>query len=376
MSDQSEEFTGPRVRYAVVGAGHIAQAAVLPAFEHAQNAELVALFSSDETKRNELGKRYGIEHVLDYDDYDALLSKGEVDAVYISVPNHLHREYAVRAARQGVHVLCEKPMAVDEQECESMMREAEDNDVKLMIAYRLHFEPANMQAIGLVRDGAIGRPRMFESVFSQDVKKGDIRLMPIEKGGGPLYDMGTYCINAARYLFQEEPLEVIGMRASADDPRFSDSEETLAGILRFPEQKIASFVTNFSTPKVSRYSVIGDKGRLVMEPAYEYALPLRYTLEAEGEEPRVENFDEHDQFGPQLVYFADCILENRDPEPDGLTGLADVHIIRALHESAEKGQAIRVLPIRQTKRPGPEQIITRPGIEKPDEIHASSPSSD
>src|ERR1700757_42561 len=136
-----------KVRYAVVGLGHIAQVAVLPAFKNASNSELFALVSGDSGKLEKVGKKYSIEHLYQYEDYSRALSN--VDAVYLALPNHLHREYAVRAAARGVHVLCEKPMAVTEEDCRAMIKAAQENHAKLMIAYRLHFEAGNLHAIDL-----------------------------------------------------------------------------------------------------------------------------------------------------------------------------------------------------------------------------------
>src|SRR5687767_11475033 len=141
-----------KLRYAVVGLGYISQVAVLPAFAHsAKNSELAALVSDDPVKLKKLSKKYEVELTYSYDDYDECLE--EVDAVYIALPNNMHREYTVRAARAGVHVLCEKPMAITEKECEAMIRESAVNRVKLMIAYRLHFEEANMKAVEILKSG-------------------------------------------------------------------------------------------------------------------------------------------------------------------------------------------------------------------------------
>src|SRR5688500_10020026 len=155
------ERRGP-IRYAVVGMGHIAQVAVLPAFAHAKrNSRLVALVSDDRAKRRTLASRYGVESTFSYEDYDACLE--QVDAVYIALPNSLHAEYAVRAARAGVHVLCEKPLAVTAAECQRMIAACRRHGVKLMTAYRLHFEAINLQVVDLVRRGRIGEPKFFNS---------------------------------------------------------------------------------------------------------------------------------------------------------------------------------------------------------------------
>jgi predicted dehydrogenase len=194
------------VRYAVVGLGHIAQVAVLPAFAHARrNSKLVAVVSDDRTKRREMTKRYRLEHAFSYKQFDDCLR--EVDAVYIALPNSMHAEYTVRAAKAGVHVLCEKPMAVTVRECQQMIVACRQARVKSMIAYRLHFETVNLAAIELARRGELGDLKFFTSSFSMTVRRGDIRTKR-EYGGGTLDDIGVYCINAARNLFGAEPTEV------------------------------------------------------------------------------------------------------------------------------------------------------------------------
>src|SRR5579862_1228656 len=170
------KLSGP-VRYAVVGLGHIAQAAVLPAFKHAtRNSRLAALFSDDEEKRRELARRYRVAIEAPYKDYDEVLRQGQIDAVYICLPNSMHCDFAVRAARAGVHVLCEKPLAVTEAECQKMIDACEKHRVKLMTAYRLHFEKSNLEAIEILKSGKIGRARYFNSIFSMQAKAPNIRL--------------------------------------------------------------------------------------------------------------------------------------------------------------------------------------------------------
>ena len=131
-----------KVRYAVVGLGHLAQVAVLPAFAHLKNAEIAALVTSDKRKARILAKRYQVKDVYNYDQYEECLTK-DIDAVYIVLPNHQHCEFTMRAAKAGVHVLCEKPMAVSVAECRKMIASMRQNRRKLMIAYRLHFEKSN-----------------------------------------------------------------------------------------------------------------------------------------------------------------------------------------------------------------------------------------
>ncbi len=252
-----------KIRYAVVGLGHISQNALLPSFKNARNSELAALITGDEKKRKELAELYGLDPAatFSYEQYDECLRSGKIDAVYIGLPNHLHCDYTVRAASAGMHVLCEKPMAVDERECEQMMEACDRAGVKLMIAYRLHFEPGNLAAIQAASSGKLGDLRIFTSSFSQQTEGENIRLtQPVERGGGSLYDMGVYCINAARYLFRDEPIEVTATTASNGELRFRESPEMTSAVLRFPEERLATFVTSFGAAALSEYTLLGTKG--------------------------------------------------------------------------------------------------------------------
>jgi predicted dehydrogenase len=363
-----------KIRYAVVGLGYISQIAVLPAFKNAKrNSELVAFVSDDPQKMQELSEEYNVGLMYSYEEYEDCLQSGEVDAVYIALPNQMHHEYSIRASRAGIHVLCEKPMAVNESDCLEMIRTAEENNVKLMISYRLHFERANLKAVEIAKSGEIGDPRFFSSIFSQHVKEGNIRLNDISLGGGPLYDLGIYCINAARYLFQAEPTELIAFRVHGNDAKFKDCEEMLTAILKFPEDRLAMLTCSFGATDVSRYQLTGTKGNLRVDPAFEYASDLMHILTIDGK-TRKQRFKKRDQFGPVLLYFSDCVLKNKDPEPSGWEGLADVRIITALHRSAETGRTIRLEPFEREKRPSLEQEIQRPAISKPELVHAEPPS--
>jgi predicted dehydrogenase len=371
---QSSSSRGKRkIRYAVVGLGYISQIAVLPAFAHAdKNSELTALVSDDAEKLKKLGRKYRIDLLHHYDEYDDLLASGEVDAVYIGLPNHLHHEYTLRAARAGIHVLCEKPMAVTVEECEDMIRACQASDVKLMIAYRLHFEEANLKAIEIVNSGQIGEPRIFDSVFTNQVEEGNIRLRR-ETGGGTLYDIGIYCINAARYLFRSEPLEVFAKSANNGEERFNEIEEMTSAIMHFPGERLANFTCSFGAADVSAYQVVGTKGALRVDPAYEFSVGLKHTLTIDGK-TRERAFPRRDQFGPELLYFSDCILNNKEPEPSGQEGMNDVRIIRALYRSVETGQSIRIGKLEKDERPHLGQEMKRPAVREPGLVRAAAPS--
>ena len=363
-----------KVRYAVVGLGYISQVAVLPAFQHArENSQLVALVSGDATKRAQLAKKYHVNKTYSYEQFPECLESGLIDAVYIALPNNMHRAYTEGAARAGIHVLCEKPMAVTEQECEAMIEATSRANVKLMIAYRLHFEQGNLAAMAAVRDGQIGEPRIFRSGFCQQVTPGNSRLQH-DLGGGPLYDIGVYCVNAARYLFRAEPEEVFAYSATrAKDERFKEIDEMSAAVLRFPDDRLASFTCSFGAADRSTYEVIGTKGVLKMDPAYEMVGALKSEITVDGRAQKAI-YRKRDQFGPELLYFSKCVLENAQPEPGGKEGLADVRIIRALLESQEKNRPVRISPFDQVTRPTEDQEIHKPPVGKPHLVKAIAPS--
>jgi len=365
-----------RVRYAVVGLGHIAQAAVIPAFAHAKKAAtLTALVSGDDRKRDELGRRYRVPICIGYADYDNLLLSGEIHAVYIALPNSQHRDFALRAARAGVHVLCEKPLAMSAKDCLAMIAAAEANDVKLMTAYRLHFERANMSAIEAVRSGKLGEPRFFNSLFGMNVTDEDNIRLDSRLGGGPLFDLGVYCVNAARYLFRDEPEEVFAMNAVKGNRRFRDVPEMTSVLLRFPKDRLATLTCSFGSADVSSYRLVGTKGSLGLEPAYEYAEGLNLCVTV-GERTVSRSYPKRDQFAPELTYFAECILENREPEPSGWEGYADCRVIDAALRSARTGRSVALAPLVKRIRPTLRQVEYRPPARKKEEIRARSPHAD
>jgi glucose-fructose oxidoreductase len=361
------------IRYAVVGLGHIAQAAVLPAFRQARrNSKLVAVVSGDRTKRREIAKRYRLDHAFDYDEYEDCLRL--VDAVYIALPNSMHEEYTIRAARRGVHVLCEKPLAVTAGECRRMIAACRRENVKLMVAYRLHFETINLAAMDLARSGKLGELKYFNSSFSMTVRRGDIRTKRAY-GGGTLYDIGVYCINAARYLFRDEPTAVSAISINSGVSALAEIDETTAATLTFGKRRIATFVTSFNSADVAGYRIVGTKGQLHADPAYEYAEGLKYKVTIDGKSRQKER-GKRDQFAPELLYFSDCILNDREPEPSGEEGLQDVRIVEALYESAKSGRPIRLGRFTKRKRPTGRQRITRPGAKKPALVKVQSASVD
>lgn len=366
--------TTRKIRYAVVGLGHIAQTAMLPGFKNAKkNSVLAALVSEDPVKLKTLGRRYGVKALYDMDRFGDCLDSGGIDAVYIATPNTDHRRFVEAALRKGIHVLCEKPLAPTVADCRAIKAVAAESGAKLMTAYRLHFERANLTAAAIARSGRLGELRFFNSLFSMQVEDPrNIRLQRA-KAGGPLYDIGIYCINAARSLFRDEPTEVFAMAATGADRRFREVDEMVSATLKFPHDRLASFTCSFGASALAHYEMVGTKGSLCLDGAYEYAegMELETCID---DKTKTRSFAKRDQFGPELVYFSDCILNDRRVEPSVDEGLADVAVIEALLKSLKSGRPVSLRPVRKTARPSLRQEIRRPPHAKPPrEIHVTAP---
>ncbi|MBV9127169.1 MAG: Gfo/Idh/MocA family oxidoreductase [Verrucomicrobia bacterium] len=368
-----ERPDGRKVRYAVVGAGWIAQEDFLPGVAHTGNSEVTALVTGDPVKAEKLAKKYDIEHATDYTGYDALLKSGLIDAIYLSLPNSMHRDYAVRALEAGIHVLCEKPMAPTEEDCRAMIDACEKTGAKLMIAYRLHFEAGTVAVIEKIKDGAIGEPRFFSSTFAQQVAEQNSRTEG-KLWAGPLPDMGPYPINAVRQLFRAEPTEAFAFAAAKKgEPRFTEVEEMLSVLLRFPEERLAQFTVSYGANPVSEYRICGTKGDLEVTTGYTFQTGLRYRMTV-GEKTTEESFPHTDQFGGETRYFSNCVLDNQQPEPDGWEGLADVRVIKAIEESARTGQPVKIEPLpARPHRPALEQVEKLDAVKPGEMVHAAPP---
>lgn len=356
------------LRFAVIGLGHIAQAAVLPAFKHARpHAQLAALVSGDCKKLAALGKRYGVNRLHTYDEATELFASGHIDAVYIALPNSMHCAWTIRAASAGLHVLCEKPLASTVRDCQRMIDACARNRVQLMTAYRLHFERTNLEVADIVRRERIGEARWFDSQFSMQVEPANIRL-DRELGGGPEWDIGVYCINAARCVFAADPTDVWAAASNSGDARFREVPETVHCVMKFPGDRVANFVCSFGAADRSRYQVVGTKGSIVCDPAFHYTQELGYQLTI-GERTRKKVFAKRDQFAPELIHFAKAVRARRKPEPSGEEGLIDVAIVEAIRKSISNGKwvSMRDTP-KKRRRPSLRQEMHRPAVPREPKI--------
>lgn len=364
-----------QIRYGVVGLGHIAQVAVLPAFKAAKkNSVLTALVTGDTKKARKLSSKYDVAAVYDYSQFDELLASDTVDVLYIALPNQMHREYTVRALNAGLHVLCEKPLALSEEDCLAMADAAKKSGAKLMTAYRLHFEEGNLEALKMCKSGKLGKLRYFSSDFTMQVTDKDNIRLQAEDGGGPIWDIGIYCINAVRSLFQAEPTEVFCYKASAEgDRRFREVPEMMTVNMRFPDERLATFTCSFGADTAGHFRVVGTKGTIELQNAYEYVGPKTMTVKKNDEVVKTKKFRKVDQFAAELVYFSDCIKRNKDPEPGALEGLNDVRVTRACIESAQIGRPVAVSGDGAHMGPHEDQAMHLPGHGEPDLVNVNPP---
>ena len=343
------------INYAIVGAGWISQIAFLPGAAQSGNSRVAAIVSGDLAKGTQLAEFHGVDSVIGYEGYDALLASPSIDAVYIALPNHMHADYAVRAARAGKHVLVEKPLAATEQEALAMIAAARDGNVFLMTAYRLHNEPGTVAVLEHIRAGAIGMPLFFQSVFSFQTVVGNHRLRA-SAWGGPLQDVGVYCVNAARHVFAEEPVEAIAIaHRPDDDPRFAEVNASVATMLRFPSGGLAQFVASFGGAPVDNYRVIGTVGDLELDPGFKFETATKLRLRRD-DTWRETQFPQIDHFGGQIAYFSDCIAAGTSPEADGEEGLADMRALIAIEKACLTGQPQPIVSPPRPRHPTPDMV--------------------
>ena len=351
------------IRYAVVGAGWISQQAFLPGVGQSGNSQVVAIVSGDSAKAAQLAAFHGVETVVGYDGYDALLRSSAIDAVYIALPNHLHADYAIRAAQAGKHVLVEKPLATSEQEAVAMIAAARDADVFLMTAYRLHNEPGTVAVLEHIRNNAIGRPLFFQSVFSFQTALGNHRLKKTA-WGGPLQDVGVYCVNAARHIFAEEPIEAMATESwPNEDPRFDEVSAAVVAMLRFPSGGFAQFVASFGAAAVDNYRVVGTSGDLELDPGFRFETATKLRLRRGGALHETQ-FPQIDHFGAQVSYFSDCIKAGTPPEADGEEGLADLRALIAIEAAAVSGRWQTITSPPRSRRPTPDMVRLAPATDR------------
>ena len=334
--DSATPATDRKIGYAVIGLGQIA-GHFLSGVQLTTNSRITALVSGHPEKAARIAAQYDVPtgSIYNYENFDEIARNPAVDAVYVALPNSMHAEYTIRAAKAGKHVLCEKPMATSVADCEAMIAACKAASVKLMIAYRCHYEPTNLKAIQIIRDGSLGKVQAIESSFGFDISPQQWRLSKKLAGGGPLYDVGIYSLNACRYLTGEEPEHISAFASTIDrDGRFSEVEENVSWTMRFPSGIVASCLTTYGANMPGYYRVYGSKGWLQVDQAFVYE-GLRLRAEWPGTTlDELNPAKDPSHFMAEAAHFSRDIQTNQEPRANGQEGLRDMQYIAQIYKSA------------------------------------------
>ncbi len=340
MSEDREAKPGQKVRYAVVGLGHAAQAEVLPAFERcSDNSELAAFVSDDPVKHKKLGKKYRVGLAYTYEDYASCLKSGEIDAVCLTVPSPLRHPFALRAAEAGIHVFCRQPMGRTPEEAEAVLRAAGRRQARLMASDGLRFDESHAKALEFARAGKLGELRSFHAVVAS--APAALSEAFLVEPGGALLVSGIHCIETARRLFGCEPEEAFAYSVQGPGEHSRGKVEFTAALLRFDGGRVASFMLGSGASELSLFHIFGSKGELRCEPAFEHVGEQRHAVVLQGKR-KERSFERRGIFERELRYFSDCILQNHPPEPSGVEGVANLRVACALQRAIREGRPVAI----------------------------------
>lgn len=327
---------GRTLRVALMGLGSYAER-VAEAMQSCKRARVAGLISGTPSKLREWGTKFGVPERsrYDYQNFDRIKDDPDIDAVYIITPNALHREQAIRVAKAGKHVICEKPMAVNAREGQDMVDACADAGVKLLVGYRLHFEPKTLEVIRMRKAGEFGKILFFQGLSGFRIGDPDQwRLDKALAGGGALMDIGIYAINGARYMVGEDPVWVTAQETKTDPVKFKDGvDETIQFQLGFPSGTVASCLSTYQMNHLDRFFMTGEQGFAELQPATGYG-PIRgRTHEGELTQPHAT----HQTI--QMDEMAGILLDGKKPvvPVDGEEGLKDLKIIDAIYAACESG---------------------------------------
>ena len=337
------QTSGRRIGYAVIGLGSIATHFMAGTKISAQS-KITALVSGHRDKAERIAAQYGVptNSIYDYKNFDQIAANPAVDAVYVALPNSMHAEYTIRAARAGKHVLCEKPMDISSAQCVRMIDACKAARVKLMVAYRLYYEPTHLKALEIIRSGKLGPVESMDANHGSNIRAGEWRLTKALGGGGPMFDHGVYPLSIFRMLTGQNPIAHQAMISTPDhDARFTEVEETVQWLSRFPSGAIGSGTASYGAELGGYWRVHGPWGWLQMNSITYQGQHLfgHYAAQPVLGAPWIEidiASTEKDpmQFTREADHFSDCILHNRTPNTPGEDGLADLLALEAVYKSA------------------------------------------
>lgn len=334
--EPNKYYDNKKLNIALVGLGNYANI-VATGLESSQYCQLAGIVTGTPAKAESWSKKYNIpqKNIYNYQNFDEIKKNKDIDVVYVILPNAMHKEFVVRAAKAGKHVITEKPMATSVEDCENMIKACKDAGVQLAVGYRLHFEPYNLEIKRLGQEKAFGQVRIMEA--SNGFKGGNPNMWRLKKalsGGGPLMDMGIYALQVTRYVTGEEPIAVTAQFGPITNKElFSEVEESILWQLEFPSGAIANSVSSYNA-NLGRFYAAADNGFFELNPAYGYGPLKGRTSNGELNLPIVNHQT------AQMDGIGRILLENK-PLPDHITGeegLRDVRIMMAIYEAARTGK--------------------------------------
>lgn len=326
----------PKLGIALLGLGGYSAGQLAPALQETQYCRLAGVVTGTPAKAERWQRQYDLPAscVYNYENFERIAENKEIDIVYVVTPNALHRDFVVRAAKAGKHVICEKPMATRVEDCDAMISACQEAKRKLSIGYRLHFEPHNVEIARLGRSKELGG---VQRIFADDAFRssgGTWRFDPKLAGGGPLMDVGIYCVQAACYASGEEPIAVTAKFAPKTDPeRFREIEETITWTMEFPSGAHAECMTSYNQGG-NRLRVEMENGWAELGPAYSYRGIKGKTNRGKLDLPAVN------QQARQMDAFAQCIQNDTATTVPGEMGRRDVKILLAIYQAAQSGQRV------------------------------------
>lgn len=338
---RAAEAPAKKLGWALVGLGSLSQNQIAPALAKTTHSRLASIVTGTPAKAEAWKKQYGIpdSHVYDYADFDRIADNPDVDVVYVVLPNSMHEEFTIRAAKAGKHVFCEKPMANSADECRRMIAAVKAAGKQLGIGYRCQFEPHHVECMRLARERVFGPLKFIEAGFGFQI--GDPtqwRLRAKLAGGGALMDVGVYALQACRYLTGEEPVEIVAQETKTDPVKFAEVDETISWSMKFPSGVLASVMTTYAFNGADYFTASCRDGRFGMGPAYGYGGQKGWTSRPDV---KIE-FPATDHFAVEMDRFSQAILEGRPFAPAGEDGLRDLLAIEAIYRSIREGRAVPV----------------------------------
>ena len=325
-----------RLGIALLGLGGYSRGQLAPALQATEWCRLAGVITGTPSKAAEWQQMYDLPKnaLYNYENFEQIADNPEIDIVYVVSPNGTHADFAVRAAKAGKHVICEKPMATTLEDCDRIINACKEAGKKLSIGYRLHFEPHNRELMRLTNTKEFGAVKRVEANDAFVFGGGTWRVDP-KLAGGPLMDLGVYCVQAGCYGTGEEPIAVTAREAKTDMERFKAVEETMYWTMEFPSGAKADCMMSYNK-KGNLLRVEAEKGWYELSPAYSYRGIAGRTSRGELTFPQVN------QQALQMDAFAQCILQDKETTVPGALGRRDVKILLAIYESARTGKRVMV----------------------------------